>query len=169
MSGVQSGLGIKPKVNFLILLIWKYTIARCTQRLSGSLAAKLVQMREIEITPDLLFVQQVGFAWLDCMSDARKTFPNFPGFLDWLKVIKRDNGLDFGTSESTFTSENDIQEKLAPIRAGIRRCRYISFWKSKQKTQFLNASGIQKELTMSDGKPFVSWGIGIFQHGHYCI
>jgi galactosamine-6-phosphate isomerase len=136
----------------------------CTDYSAMSLlGAKLVH-REIEVTPDLLFCAASGNSPAGLYELMARKHQNSHGFFDWMKVIKLDEwvGLD---SESTFTSENDIHEKLLD-RLGIEDDRYISFDVEADDPIF-ECKRIQKELDESDGIDICILGIGI--NGHIAL
>jgi galactosamine-6-phosphate isomerase len=93
-----------------------------------------------------------------------KKHQNSNGFFDWMTVIKLDEwvGLD---SESIFTSEYDIQEKLLN-RLGIEDDRFIAF-EVETRDPISECNRIQRELDISDGIDICILGLGI--NGHIAL
>jgi galactosamine-6-phosphate isomerase len=127
------------------------------------LGAKLVHS-EIEITPDLLFCAASGHSPAGLYQLMAKKHQNSNGFFDWMTVIKLDEwvGLD---SESIFTSEYDIQEKLLN-RLGIEDDRFIAF-EVETRDPISECNRIQRELDISDGIDICILGLGI--NGHIAL
>ncbi|REG94197.1 6-phosphogluconolactonase [Algoriphagus antarcticus] len=129
----------------------------------SQLGTELV-LREIEITPDLLFCAASGNSPAGLYELMARKHQNSHGFFDWMQVIKLDEwvGLD---DESTFTSEYDIQEKLLK-KLEIEDDRYISF-EVEADDPISECKRIQKELDESDGIDICILGIGI--NGHIAL
>jgi galactosamine-6-phosphate isomerase len=112
----------------------------------------------------LLFCAASGHSPAGLYQLMAKKHQNSNGFFDWMTVIKLDEwvGLD---SESIFTSEYDIQEKLLN-RLGIEDDRFIAF-EVETRDPISECNRIQRELDISDGIDICILGLGI--NGHIAL
>lgn len=127
------------------------------------LGAELVHA-QVEIKPDLLFCAASGNSPAGLYALMAEKHQHSKGFFDRMKMVKLDEWVGL-SSDSNFTSEYDIQQKLLK-NLGVSRDRYLSF-EVEAKNPESECKRIQEALAESDGIDICILGIGI--NGHIAL